>query len=764
MTDATGVAATPHNPAATAIEFFKALHGDGPTWLTAIAPNRTGIETKTCVSVAALTTFLGRYSGRRNLYYTLNRPRPGASPNKKPEKEDFVGGEVIALHVDVDPRAKETQEEAKARLLDWIAHRWPEELPKPTFVIYSGAGIQIIWMLDEAVPLNSLEEAEDIERYNKWILSLCDGDQNCFNIDRILRVPGFLNIPDERKIAKGRVPNDAEVLAFNPREIHPLSAFKQWPKENAPKADPTGPLQIDSINVKRVADVSELDRYDVPDRIKVIMVQGHHPDEPKQGDNSRSAWLYDVVCNLVRAKVPDDVIYGIITDPSFAISASVLDKGRSVHKYAVKQITDAKVDTEEFAKGGKDGKRVLDTPSNIELAIRRLGVRLSYDEFADRMLIEGLDGFGPVLRDEAVNRMRIRVAEQFELKTEKTFFYDVVQDIAWREKFHPVRDYLDELEWDGTERLASWLHVYAGTKDDDYTRAVGALALTAAVRRIRQPGCKFDEMVVFESPTGKDKSSALKLLAVKEAWFTDSMPLGRPPREVLEIIGGKWIIECAELEGLTPEKDANIKAFLSRTHDKARAAYGRLPVDVARQSVFFGTTNLNQYLHDTTGNRRYWPVKIERFDLNALKRDRDQLWAEAAVREAAGASIRLDQSLWAVAGEEQAARQNIHPWQERLDSLLGDRQGVIKGSDVWRLLEIPIGNLQQRHGAQIGSIMQALGFVRKQKRFGGSKPVGVYVRGDESITLDVRYTDRMGWAVHVERPKAIRDEQLNAPF
>src|SRR5262245_60334604 len=117
MTIATGVAATPHNPAAIAIKYFKSLHGDGPTQLTAIAPNRTDpIDTKAHASEAELEAFLGKYDGKRNLYYTLNRLRPGTNPNKKPEKADI--GEVIAFHVDVDPRVGETQEEAKARLID----------------------------------------------------------------------------------------------------------------------------------------------------------------------------------------------------------------------------------------------------------------------------------------------------------------------------------------------------------------------------------------------------------------------------------------------------------------------------------------------------------------------------------------------------------------------------------------------------------------------------------------------------------------------
>jgi predicted P-loop ATPase len=140
---------------------------------------------------------------------------------------------------------------------------------------------------------------------------------------------------------------------------------------------------------------------------------------------------------------------------------------------------------------------------------------------------------------------------------------------------------------------------------------VGRLWLVAAVRRIREPGCKFDEMLVLESPTqGLDKSSALAALAVKDDWFTDQLPLNADDKKVIETLAGRWIVEAAEL-----------KAFLSQRIDRARMSYGRLVTEVPRQCVIVGTTNDDAYLRDSTGNRRFWPVKIDRFDLAALRRD-----------------------------------------------------------------------------------------------------------------------------------------------
>ena len=124
-----------------------------------------------------------------------------------------------------------------------------------------------------------------------------------------------------------------------------------------------------------------------------------------------------------------------------------------------------------------------------------------------------------------MNRLWLTIEEKFKFRPAKDFFWTVVFDEAYRNSFHPVREYLDELRWDGMTRIDSWLIDYANAEDTDYVRAVGALLLVAAVRRIRSPGCKFDEMPVLQSVQGFDKSTALSILAVKPEWFSDDLPL-----------------------------------------------------------------------------------------------------------------------------------------------------------------------------------------------------------------------------------------------
>jgi predicted P-loop ATPase len=151
-------------------------------------------------------------------------------------------------------------------------------------------------------------------------------------------------------------------------------------------------------------------------------------------------------------------------------------------------------------------------------------------------------------------------------------------------------------------------------------------------------------MLILESPLqGTDKSSGLRALAFNDDWFTDDLPLGSDTRRFMEATAGKWLVEAGELKGMGRGDVAALKACLSRQRDEARMAYGHKNARVARQFVIIGTTNETEgYLRDATGNRRFWPVRIQRFDLARLRADRDQLWAEAAEAEALGESISLE--------------------------------------------------------------------------------------------------------------------------
>ena len=307
--------------------------------------------------------------------------------------------------------------------------------------------------------------------------------------------------------------------------------------------------------------------------------------------------------------------------------------------------------TPQAGGGGGDGDDAPDfirdkqghpynTQFNIEVAIRRLGVRLRYDEFSDDEIVENLAGYGPRFDDPATINLRLKIDATFHFLPGRELFRDVTSNIARRNRFHPVRDYLDSLAWDHEPRIERWLIDYAGAPDTPYVRAVSRIVLVAAARRIRRPGAKYDEMLILESPQGTEKSSGLRALAANDDWFTDDLPLHTDTRRFLESTVGKWIVEAGELKGMGKSDIAALKACLSRQRDEARLAYGHKNTRVPRQFVIIGTTNeTDGYLRDATGNRRFWPVRVQRFDLERLRADRDQLWAEAAAIEAQGCPV-----------------------------------------------------------------------------------------------------------------------------
>ena len=419
-------------------------------------------------------------------------------------------------------------------------------------------------------------------------------------------------------------------------------------------------------------------------------------------------------------------IKSTLLDHTNRISDHIYDQKGDKGAYVDRQITKA---IKEIALATDDKGTPFGSAPNIRIALLKMGITLRYDQFADRLSINGLADFGPILEDAAVIRIWLLMERRFRLRPSKDLLFNVVEDTARLNGFHPVRDYLDALTWDGVKRLDTWLIKYGGAEDTEYIQAVGALMLIAAVRRVRQPGCKFDEIVVLENEEqGTDKSTALATLAGPEEWFSDDLPLNIEGKRVIESLRGRWIIEAAELSGMRRTDIEHLKAFLSRQVDRARLAYGRIVSEVPRQCVIVGTTNSLEYLRDTTGNRRFWPVRCQRFNITALRRDRDQLWAEAAAREARGASNRLNQELWKKAAEEQEQRLTRDPWFEALHDALGDMKGKISMEAIWTILDVRGAQRGQEQSRRVGEAMRKLGW-RRANTAGTVKIEGKLVSG-----------------------------------
>lgn len=214
--------------------------------------------------------------------------------------------------------------------------------------------------------------------------------------------------------------------------------------------------------------------------------------------------------------------------------------------------------------------------------------------------------------------------------------------------FNEVQDYLRGLSWDGIPRLDTLFVDYLGAEDTPYTRAVTRKAFAAAVARAMDPGCKFDNMLILCGPQGVGKSTLLDKMS--RGWFNDSIRTFEG-KEASELLQGVWIVEIAELDAFRRTDVARIKQFLSLRVDRFRAAYGRHVKELPRCCVFFGTCNQIEFLQDTTGNRRFWPVDVNKTeghkqvweDLTAEVID--QLWAEAYARWCCGEELFLKNDL-----------------------------------------------------------------------------------------------------------------------
>ncbi|MBL9050151.1 MAG: hypothetical protein JNK19_08580 [Tabrizicola sp.] len=289
---------------------------------------------------------------------------------------------------------------------------------------------------------------------------------------------------------------------------------------------------------------------------------------------------------------------------------------------------------------------------------------------------------------------------------------DALKAVAAQSIISPVRHYLEALTWDGKARISTWLQAYCQAPQSDLVGRFGRAWLIAAVARALRPGCKTDNALVLEGPQGAGKSSALKALAGEE-WFFDGLR-DLHNKDASAGLRGKWIIELPELSAMRRSVAEVVKAFLSRTEERYRPAYGKFEVVEPRRCVFAGTTNRSDYLADDTGGRRFWPVQVGKVDLAGLKRDRNQIWAEAVAAYQGGEPWWLDAEGEAAAAEIVAERQAEDPWSGRVLSLAAGLQEV-STAQIFDLMEMPVDRRARADAMRVGGILTRAGWGKGGK-------------------------------------------------
>lgn len=391
-------------------------------------------------------------------------------------------------------------------------------------------------------------------------------------------------------------------------------------------------------------------------------------------------------------------------------------------------------------KGGVKGR----SQANIHAFLDAAGVEIAHNEFAYQTIVRRR-GRETVLDDASAESLWLE-ADRAGLPAGQAYFYAVLGDTGRRNAFHPVRDYLDGLEWDGVERLDDWLHTYLGaldpepdlpgdaTEDERAEKAqlmhelvqmYGRKTLIGAVRRVREPGCKHDTLLVLQGKQGLGKSTAIKTLCPDRNWFTDSLKIGEDKKAIIELTTGCWLIEFAELAGMSKRESGTVRSMLSGDRDDARQAYGKFTTRRERQFLCIGTINENEFLQDPTGNRRYWTVSLNnRTDADRVKaqltRDRDQLWAEADYYVRRGEDSTLPKRLWNAAAVEQESRRVVDPWEGKLEALF-EGADYVSQECIYEALGMLTHQQNPAVTRRVSGILTALGLELCQKRLPGGR-------------------------------------------
>lgn len=309
---------------------------------------------------------------------------------------------------------------------------------------------------------------------------------------------------------------------------------------------------------------------------------------------------------------------------------------------------------------------------------------------------------------------------------------------GWTERHSSAKDALDALpDWDGNDRLDSfWMDVCGALPENDaqgdYLRMTARCFFIGICRRILDPGCKLDTMLILEGEQGIGKSMLMRAICLDEEWFSDNLPHNIKDKDAQQHLPGKLILEWSEITQFRRSEVESVKSFISRQEDRYRPSYGRHEVNNPRQCVFVGTTNQSSYLKDETGNRRFWPVRCTKIDLALAKSIISQVYAEALHYAYQNVPHWFDDpALIEAATVEQRERLEGDVWEETVANLVntGRQQAVAYGQRTFKVTTVECltaifadekGNNMAKWGkadeSRVGIILAKLGGIRRQTR------------------------------------------------
>lgn len=329
------------------------------------------------------------------------------------------------------------------------------------------------------------------------------------------------------------------------------------------------------------------------------------------------------------------------------------------------------------------------------------------------------------LNDSDIMQM-VLFFERYGLLKDERKISALINYIARCNPINPARDYFDSLKWDGVERLESWLvDAFGAPEPQEYLGAIGKKWMTAAVKRVYQPACKFDHMLMLEGLQGAGKSSALELLAAfgekierpyleqpEKSYYTDALTFdAMGDKDCMLLTAGAIIVVLEELVGKSKRNDDDIKRWITLRSDKGRLPYARSVTEMKRQFVLAGTTNNSDYLRDSTGNRRYWCLNVTKVDKKYINDSREQLWAEAVMWHKQGIYLGLEGNELKLAEIEQKKRLEEDVWEKAVEDALLEFYGrKFETQELLTRMNLPLKDQDARAALRVKNILKNLGY------------------------------------------------------